>query len=78
MISLQQVQVGWTHPRTQAGLALVSELLSHWNLFMSSLLAWPLGGNNDDDGEMMSRGIPRLGTDHLVLTFSILLSDRLF
>ena len=56
----------------------MSELLSHWNLFMSSLLAWPLGGNNDDDGEMMLRGIPRLGTDHLVLTFSILLSDRLF
>ena len=72
------MQVGWTHPCTQAGLALVSELLSRWNLFMSSLLAWPLGGDDDDDGGTMSRGIPGLGTDHLILAFSMLLSDHLF
>ena len=46
---------------------------------MSSLLAWPLGGDDDDaGGGMMSRGIPGLGTDHLILTFSILRSACLF
>lgn len=56
----------------------MSELLSRWNLFMSSLLAWPLRGDDDDDGGTMSRGIPGLGTDHLILAFSMLLSDHLF
>lgn len=39
----------------------MSEVQKLWNLFLSHLLAWPLEGDEEDDGGKTPRGILGLG-----------------
>lgn len=44
----------------------MSELLTLWNLLLSSLLAWALESDDEDEGKMPG-GIPGLGTDCIIV-----------